>query len=231
MEKDGTPFNLDTFREVIDINLVRLRSRRFLLWNAHDTSLPLSRRPAPSTSPDWSLPGSSSPTPPLKKGRPSKTTGASWSSRARRATRTARRVRSRTRPARPAWRGWSCRWRGTCPGTVRSSRIGPGHSVFRAQAGCAVWAGIRVLAIAPSLFSTNMGAGTSDSVKANLLKAVEHPPRFGDPEEFGAPFRRLSLRPQSDVERDTGRAASLAVECIKNSYLNGTGKSTASSPI
>lgn len=42
-----------------------------------------------------------------------------------------------------------------------------------------------MLAIAPSLFTTNMGSATSDATKKNLLKAVEFPPRFGVPEEFG----------------------------------------------
>lgn len=60
--------------------------------------------------------------------------------------------------------------------------------------------GIRVNAIAPSLFSTGMAQALSPLVRKNLLKTVEYPPRFGDPREF----------------------SSLVMECIRNTYLNGT---------
>ncbi|OAV88703.1 hypothetical protein PTTG_07792 [Puccinia triticina 1-1 BBBD Race 1] len=60
--------------------------------------------------------------------------------------------------------------------------------------------GIRVNAIAPSLFDTKMGKSVSPAVKENLLKTLEYPLRFGDPREF----------------------SSLVVECIRNTYLNGT---------
>ena len=40
-------------------------------------------------------------------------------------------------------------------------------------------------AIAPSLFTTAMGTQTPEAVRANLLKAVEFPPRFGNADEFG----------------------------------------------
>ncbi|KAA1097873.1 hypothetical protein PGT21_022444 [Puccinia graminis f. sp. tritici] len=60
--------------------------------------------------------------------------------------------------------------------------------------------GIRVNAIAPSLFDTQMGKSISPAVKSNLLKTVEYPLRFGDPGEF----------------------SSLVMECIRNTYLNGT---------
>ncbi|POW20090.1 hypothetical protein PSHT_03914 [Puccinia striiformis] len=60
--------------------------------------------------------------------------------------------------------------------------------------------GIRVNAIAPSLFDTQMGKSISPAVRDNLLKTVEYPSRFGDPQEF----------------------SSLVMECIRNTYLNGT---------
>ncbi|KNF02925.1 hypothetical protein PSTG_03874 [Puccinia striiformis f. sp. tritici PST-78] len=60
--------------------------------------------------------------------------------------------------------------------------------------------GIRVNAIAPSLFDTQMGKSISPAVRDNLLKTVEYPFRFGDPQEF----------------------SSLVMECIRNTYLNGT---------
>ncbi|GAA5898960.1 hypothetical protein JCM5296_004427 [Sporobolomyces johnsonii] len=60
--------------------------------------------------------------------------------------------------------------------------------------------GIRVVCIAPSLFSTNMGANTSDKVRASLLRTTLFPPRFGTPPEF----------------------AQLAVQVVENGYLNGT---------
>ncbi|BGP39489.1 hypothetical protein JCM10449v2_003439 [Rhodotorula kratochvilovae] len=59
--------------------------------------------------------------------------------------------------------------------------------------------GIRVMNIAPSLFSTNMGKNTSPKVRAGLLSTTLHPPRFGIPDEF----------------------AKLAVGIIENGYLNG----------
>lgn len=82
--------------------------------------------------------------------------------------------------------------------------------------------GIRVVAIAPSLFATAMGANTSPRcasplpapcsmrlltgyvlrrVKEGLLKSTLFPARFGEASEFGH----------------------LAVSVIENSYLNGTG--------
>ncbi|MBW0474306.1 hypothetical protein O181_014021 [Austropuccinia psidii MF-1] len=60
--------------------------------------------------------------------------------------------------------------------------------------------GIRVNAIAPSLFQTEMSEQLSPAVKKNLMNAVEFPVRFGEPHEF----------------------ASLVLELIGNSYLNGT---------
>ncbi|BGP31547.1 hypothetical protein JCM10296v2_003317 [Rhodotorula toruloides] len=59
--------------------------------------------------------------------------------------------------------------------------------------------GIRVMAIAPSLFTTNMGKNTSPKVRESLLSTTLHPVRFGEPEEF----------------------AKLAVGIIENGYLNG----------
>ncbi|GAA5905242.1 hypothetical protein JCM8208_000325 [Rhodotorula glutinis] len=59
--------------------------------------------------------------------------------------------------------------------------------------------GIRVMNIAPSLFSTAMGKGTSDKVRASLLAGTLHPPRFGEAREFGQ----------------------LALAIIENGYLNG----------
>ncbi|PLW54764.1 hypothetical protein PCANC_03659 [Puccinia coronata f. sp. avenae] len=60
--------------------------------------------------------------------------------------------------------------------------------------------GIRVTGIAPSLFETSMGKSVSPAVKNSLLKTIEYPVRFGDPREF----------------------SSLVMECIRNTYLNGT---------
>ncbi|KAL8286906.1 hypothetical protein RQP46_003912 [Phenoliferia psychrophenolica] len=44
--------------------------------------------------------------------------------------------------------------------------------------------GIRVVAVAPSLFGTAMGASMTDKVREGLLKATVFPPRMGLPEEF-----------------------------------------------
>ncbi|KAK4046119.1 hypothetical protein OIV83_006345 [Microbotryomycetes sp. JL201] len=60
--------------------------------------------------------------------------------------------------------------------------------------------GIRVVCIAPSLFSTAMGAGTSDKVKQGLLNSTLFPQRFGEPPEF----------------------AHLACAIVENTYINGT---------
>lgn len=60
--------------------------------------------------------------------------------------------------------------------------------------------GIRVNAIAPSLFETSMSQGMSSKVRKNLLNVVEFPPRFGQAKEFSG----------------------LVLECIRNEYLNGT---------
>ncbi|KWU42402.1 oxidoreductase [Rhodotorula sp. JG-1b] len=59
--------------------------------------------------------------------------------------------------------------------------------------------GIRVMCIAPSLFSTSMGKNTSDRVRASLLKSTLYPPRFGESHEY----------------------AQLALQIIENGYLNG----------
>ncbi|GAA5912356.1 uncharacterized protein JCM6883_005643 [Sporobolomyces salmoneus] len=60
--------------------------------------------------------------------------------------------------------------------------------------------GIRVVCIAPSLFSTNMGKNTSDKTKKSLLATTLFPARFGLPNEFAA----------------------LCKSVIENGYLNGT---------
>jgi len=59
--------------------------------------------------------------------------------------------------------------------------------------------GVRVLAIAPGLFDTPMGAGVSAEVKTRLIETFEFPKRLGSPPEFAA----------------------LAAHLIENSYLNG----------
>ncbi len=59
--------------------------------------------------------------------------------------------------------------------------------------------GIRVLTIAPGIFSTPMMAAASDQVKAGLAVSVVAPKRLGLPEEF----------------------AQLALHIIDNAYLNG----------
>lgn len=60
--------------------------------------------------------------------------------------------------------------------------------------------GIRVMAVAPSLFSTAMGANTSTKVKAGLLNCTLFPARFGEADEFGH----------------------LAIAIIENQMLNGS---------
>ncbi|ORY88170.1 hypothetical protein BCR35DRAFT_277220 [Leucosporidium creatinivorum] len=60
--------------------------------------------------------------------------------------------------------------------------------------------GIRVVAIAPSIFSTAMGASTPPKVREGLLRTTLFPARFGDPHEF----------------------AQLAVAVVENSMLNGS---------
>jgi len=59
--------------------------------------------------------------------------------------------------------------------------------------------GIRVMAIAPSLFDTAMGANMPSKVKDNLLRSTLFPQRFGTADEFAA----------------------LAASIIENGYLNG----------
>jgi NAD(P)-dependent dehydrogenase (short-subunit alcohol dehydrogenase family) len=60
-------------------------------------------------------------------------------------------------------------------------------------------AGIRVVAIAPGVFDTQLLAGVSQTLSDALASAIPFPPRFGHPEEF----------------------AQLAQQVIENSYLNG----------
>jgi len=45
---------------------------------------------------------------------------------------------------------------------------------------------VRVLAVAPGLFETPMGAGAPPEVKAKLIETLEFPKRMGTPAEFGA---------------------------------------------
>ncbi len=59
--------------------------------------------------------------------------------------------------------------------------------------------GIRVVAIAPGAFDTQMMAGTTDELRASLAAQIPFPPRFGKPEEF----------------------AHLVQSIIENPYLNG----------
>ncbi|HSV46451.1 MAG TPA: SDR family oxidoreductase, partial [Ramlibacter sp.] len=58
---------------------------------------------------------------------------------------------------------------------------------------------VRVLAVAPGLFETPMGAGAPPEVKAKLIDTLEFPKRMGDPAEF----------------------ASLVAFLVENAYLNG----------
>jgi NAD(P)-dependent dehydrogenase (short-subunit alcohol dehydrogenase family) len=58
---------------------------------------------------------------------------------------------------------------------------------------------IRVCTIAPGIFETPLMAGVSDDVRARLNESVPNPRRMGVPEEY----------------------ASLALEIIRNTYLNG----------
>jgi NAD(P)-dependent dehydrogenase (short-subunit alcohol dehydrogenase family) len=59
--------------------------------------------------------------------------------------------------------------------------------------------GIRVLAIAPSLFATGLTAGIPDDMAAALTKDAAFPRRLGRPEEY----------------------AKLAVAIVENAMLNG----------
>lgn len=45
---------------------------------------------------------------------------------------------------------------------------------------------VRVLAVAPGLFETPMGAGAPPEVKAKLIDTLEFPKRMGEPSEFAA---------------------------------------------
>ena len=49
--------------------------------------------------------------------------------------------------------------------------------------------GIRVVTVAPSMFESNMTAHMSDKVREGLKKAMEFPPRAGQPEEFSSLVR------------------------------------------
>ena len=59
--------------------------------------------------------------------------------------------------------------------------------------------GVRVLAIAPGLFLTPLLGSLPEAAQQSLAAAIPFPSRLGDPSEF----------------------ASLAVQCVQNSYLNG----------
>jgi NAD(P)-dependent dehydrogenase (short-subunit alcohol dehydrogenase family) len=59
--------------------------------------------------------------------------------------------------------------------------------------------GVRVLTIAPGIFSTPMIAGMPEEVQKSLSASIPFPKRLGHPEEFAA----------------------LALHCIENCYLNG----------
>ena len=59
--------------------------------------------------------------------------------------------------------------------------------------------GIRVMAIAPGIFDTPMMKGMTDEVREPLIRMVQNPKRFGDPEEYAA----------------------LVLHIITNGYLNG----------
>lgn len=59
--------------------------------------------------------------------------------------------------------------------------------------------GVRVCTIAPGIMDTPMLAGLRDDIRASLAQTVPHPHRLGQPEEF----------------------ASLALEVLRNGYLNG----------
>jgi NAD(P)-dependent dehydrogenase (short-subunit alcohol dehydrogenase family) len=50
--------------------------------------------------------------------------------------------------------------------------------------------GIRVVTVAPSMFESNMTAALSDKVRTGLKKAMEFPPRPGQPEEFASLVRQ-----------------------------------------
>lgn len=58
---------------------------------------------------------------------------------------------------------------------------------------------IRVLTVAPTLFSTNMGKNTPTKAAAALQKMLEFPNRFGNADEFGH----------------------LVKSMIENTYMNG----------
>jgi len=60
--------------------------------------------------------------------------------------------------------------------------------------------GIRVVTIAPGIFSSPMEAAMSEKTRAQLLKATEYPPRQGQPTEF----------------------AQIVQQAIENVMLNGT---------
>jgi len=60
-------------------------------------------------------------------------------------------------------------------------------------------AGVRVNTILPGIFDTPLMNGAPEHVKAALAASVPFPPRFGEPREY----------------------ASLAMEMVRNSYLNG----------
>jgi NAD(P)-dependent dehydrogenase (short-subunit alcohol dehydrogenase family) len=59
--------------------------------------------------------------------------------------------------------------------------------------------GIRVLAIAPGIFSTPMLKALPEAAQKSLGEQVPFPRRLGEPHEF----------------------ASLVLHCLQNSYLNG----------
>lgn len=58
---------------------------------------------------------------------------------------------------------------------------------------------IRVVTVAPGIFETPMMAAAPDELRESLCRAIPHPPRFGNPDEF----------------------ASLVEHIVTNPYLNG----------
>ena len=59
---------------------------------------------------------------------------------------------------------------------------------------------IRVVTIAPGLFSTPLLAGLPDDAKASLGAQVPHPSRLGDPDEYGALVEHIVANPMLNGE-------------------------------
>ncbi|KAK4701752.1 hypothetical protein P7C70_g4476, partial [Phenoliferia sp. Uapishka_3] len=192
---DGTPFSLDVYREVIDINLT----------GSFNVARLIAARIVKSTPAPPSYRNPDAPKVEADRGVIILTSSVSFEEGQMGKQKTGNR---RMRPLIYVFLQVKRRMRARRCGR-ESQNLGFTHLILP-QAGVAGLAlpmardlsryGIRVVAIAPSLFETAMGANSSQKTRENLLNGTLFPARFGKSEEF----------------------AHLAIAILENQMLNGT---------